>query len=129
MLTFEFLAEQRIREALERGEFDDLPGKGEPLPPEDAIDVPPELRVAYRILKNSGFVPPEVELRKDIATAEQLLGQALTPAERTAASRRLEFLLVKLAAQRGVARDARVEAAYYDSLASKLRSRQAKEPM
>lgn len=129
MLMFEYLAEQRIREAMERGEFDDLPGKGKPLPPEDDLDVPPELRVAYRILKNSGFVPPEVELRKDIASAEQLLSEALTPVERSAANRRLEFLLMKLAAQRGGARDARIEAAYYDALASRMQMRQTKEPM
>lgn len=129
MLAFEILAEQRIREALERGEFDALPGIGKPLPLEDDIDVPVELRVAYRILKNSGFLPPEIELRKDIASAEQLLARALTPNERTDASRRLDFLLGKLAAQRGGARDARVEAAYYDSLASKMRLHDPKESL
>ena len=129
MLAFEYLAEQRIREAMERGEFDDLPGLGKPLPDEDDAEVPAELRVAYRILKNSGFVPPEIDLRKDIANAEQLLSHALTPAERASASRRLEFLLVKLAAQRGGSRDARIEAAYYDALSSKLQTRDAKEPL
>jgi hypothetical protein len=129
MLALEYLAEQRIRAAIERGEFDDLPGQGKPLPLEDDVGVPAELRVAYRILKNAGYVPPEIELRKDIANAEQLLQEALTPAERSTATRRLDLLLMKLAAQRGGTRDARVEAAYYDALASKLRARQAKEPL
>ncbi|HEY8540610.1 MAG TPA: DnaJ family domain-containing protein [Steroidobacteraceae bacterium] len=119
----ERLAEQRILAAMERGEFDNLPGAGKPLDLDDDANVPPELRVAYRILKNAGFVPPEVELRREIADAESLLVQALSPAERSAANRRLEFLLTKLSAMRGRARDARLEAAYYDKLADKLRAR------
>jgi hypothetical protein len=123
MNIVERIADRRIREAMERGEFDNLPGTGKPLALDDDSNVPPELRVAYRILKRSGFVPPEVELRREIANAEQLLVGALTPAERGAANRRLDFLLTKLAAMRGGSRDARVESAYYDSLASKLRDR------
>jgi hypothetical protein len=127
MNAIERLAEQRIREALERGEFDNLRGAGKPLDLDDDVDVdvdvPAELRAAYRILKNSGFVPPEVELRRDIANAEQLVGQALTPADRKSANKRLEFLLVKLAAARGGLRDSRVEAAYYERLTEKLKAR------
>jgi hypothetical protein len=118
----ERIAERRIQEAIERGEFDNLPGAGKPLALDEDADVPAELRVAYRILKNSGFVPPEIELRRDIANAEQLLAQALGPGERREANQRLEFLLMKLAAMRGGARDARIEAAYYDRLAEKMRN-------
>jgi hypothetical protein len=125
MNAIERIAEQRIREALERGEFDNLRGMGHPLNLDDDADVPSELRAAYRILKNSGFVPPEIELRRDIANVEQLLTQALTPADRDNANRRLEFLLVKLAASRGGARDAHVEAAYYARLAEKLQTQRA----
>jgi hypothetical protein len=70
------LAETRILEAVERGEFDDLPGAGQPLALDDDRDVPAELRVPYRILKNSGCVPPEVDLRRQIATLEGLLALA-----------------------------------------------------
>ena len=120
MSIVERIAEQRIKEAIERGELDHLPGAGKPLELDEDADVPAELRVAYRILKNSGFVPPEIELRRDIASAEQLLTQAVGADDRRAANQRLEFLLMKLAALRGGARDARVEAAYYDRLADKL---------
>jgi hypothetical protein len=123
MNAIERMAEQRIREALERGEFNNLRGAGKPLDLDDDVDVPPELRTAYRILKNSGFVPPEVELRRDIASAEQLVAQALTPADRKHANQRLDFLLVKLAASRGGARDPRIEAAYYERLTAKLKAR------
>jgi hypothetical protein len=57
----DFLAEQRLAEAVSRGELDDLPGAGKPLVLDDDPLVPEELRLAYRILKNAGFVPPEVE--------------------------------------------------------------------
>ena len=122
MDVIERIAEQRILEAIQRGEFDRLPGAGKPLDLDDDPDVPPELRVAYRILKNSGFVPPEVEVRRDIASAERLLTQVLEPSERREAQRRLDFLLMKLAAVRGGMRDTRVEAAYYERLAGKIGS-------
>jgi hypothetical protein len=55
------LAERRIEEAIARGELDDLPGAGRPLELDDDRLVPEELRLAYRILKNAGYVPPEVD--------------------------------------------------------------------
>ncbi|RME58545.1 DUF1992 domain-containing protein, partial [Candidatus Parcubacteria bacterium] len=61
------IAEQRIREAQARGDLDDLPGAGKPLAlEEDSPFVPPELRMAYKVLKNAGYIPPEIELRRDI---------------------------------------------------------------
>ena len=61
MKLLDALVEQRIAAAAARGEFDDLPGAGAPLPLEDHALVPEEVRVANRILKNAGFVPPAVE--------------------------------------------------------------------
>lgn len=57
----DFLVEQRLSEAVSRGEFDDLPGAGKPLALDDDPLVPEELRLAHRILKNAGFVPRAVE--------------------------------------------------------------------
>ncbi|MGF6772064.1 hypothetical protein P3T18_004552 [Paraburkholderia sp. GAS199] len=61
MKLLDALVEQRIAAAAARGEFDDLPGAGAPLPIEDDALVPQEVRVANRILKNAGFVPPAIE--------------------------------------------------------------------
>jgi hypothetical protein len=72
--AFDDLIERRIDEARRRGAFDDLPGSGRPLDLDDDRLVPEELRVAWRILKNAGFVPPEVEALRDI---DALLGRAL----------------------------------------------------
>jgi hypothetical protein len=68
----DFLVEQKILEAAARGEFDDLPGAGRPLDLDDDPLIPEDLRLAYRILKNAGFVPPEVETVKEIAALERL---------------------------------------------------------
>jgi Domain of unknown function (DUF1992) len=68
----DFLVEQKILEAAARGEFDDLPGSGRPLDLDDDPLIPEDLRLAYRILKNAGFVPPEVETVKEIAALERL---------------------------------------------------------
>ena len=60
------LAERRIAEAREAGAFDNLPGYGKPLTLEDDSHIPPELRMSYRILKNAGYIPPELAERKEI---------------------------------------------------------------
>jgi hypothetical protein len=73
MFPLEIIAEEKIREAMARGEFANLPGAGKPLRLEDDSMVPGDLRVAYKILKNAGCVPPELELRKEIITLRSLL--------------------------------------------------------
>jgi Domain of unknown function (DUF1992) len=68
----DFLAEKKLLEAVSRGEFDDLPGAGRPLDLDDDPLIPEDLRLAYRMLKNAGFVPPEVEALNEIAALERL---------------------------------------------------------
>ncbi|MEZ0344841.1 MAG: DUF1992 domain-containing protein [Caldimicrobium sp.] len=74
-LVFKKIAEERIREAMERGEFNDLELKGKPLELKEDPFVPEELKIAYRMLKNAGFLPKEVELRKEIAELEAYLDE------------------------------------------------------
>jgi hypothetical protein len=59
-------------EAVSRGEFDDLPGAGRPLDLNDDPLVPQELRVAYRILKNAGYLPPEVGAVNEMSSSSAL---------------------------------------------------------
>ena len=65
MDAISIIAEQRIREACERGAFDSLPGAGKPLELEDDSHIPEDLRMAYKLLKNAGYVPEEVLDRKE----------------------------------------------------------------
>lgn len=73
MYAFEIIAERRILEAMERGEFDNNPLAGKPLPPDGLDNVSPELRMALKILKNAGVIPEELELRKEITSIESLI--------------------------------------------------------
>ena len=73
MSGFQKIIEQRIKEAMEKGKFDDLPGHGEPLALEDDSHIPEDLRLAYKILKNADCLPPELELRKEIRQMEDIL--------------------------------------------------------
>jgi hypothetical protein len=114
------IAEQRIEEAVERGDFDELPGAGRPLDLHDDALVPPELRAAYRLLRNSGFIPLELELRREIRAAHQLLDAALTASERSDAARRLEVLKLRLESCRGRPLSAEVEESYYRQLLGKM---------
>ena len=65
-MTFDQYADERIGEAIDRGEFDDLPGKGKPLNLDAYFATPEHLRMAYSILKNAEIAPEEVALLKQI---------------------------------------------------------------
>ena len=67
-----FVAEQKIQAALRNGEFDRLPGAGKPLEMEDLSHLPPETRMAYTILKNSGFVDTPLDMRRPLSPDKEL---------------------------------------------------------
>lgn len=67
------IADEKIREAQLRGDFDQLPGAGKPLPEDELSGVPEELRMGYKMLKNAGVLPEEMQLRKDMLTLHDLL--------------------------------------------------------
>lgn len=73
MWLIDQLAEQHIRAAQEKGELSDLPGEGAPLELDDDSHVPAELRSGYRLLKNAGFLPPELEMRREALEISDLL--------------------------------------------------------
>ncbi len=100
MEIFSKIAERRIKEAIERGEFDHLKNKGRPLNLEDETWIPEDLRPAYRVLKNAGCIPPELELRKDILNLRELLNTIDDDKERLRKIRELNFKLMKLGEMR-----------------------------
>jgi hypothetical protein len=104
-----YLAERKIEEAIARGELDDLPGAGRPLELDDDPLAPEELRVAFRILKNAGYVPPEVQALNHIADLERLLARTdLDAAAHAKAVKKLALLRT------------RVESAYYEKAVARL---------
>jgi DnaJ family protein C protein 28 len=67
ILKLERIAERRIREAIEAGEFDNLEGMGKPLSTDDENPyVPEDMRVAFKVLQNSGYAPDWMTLAQDI---------------------------------------------------------------
>jgi len=96
VILFSKLAEKRIQDALDRGEFDDLPGQGEPLVFEDDRGVPEDLRLAYKILKNANCLPPELMLRKEIIATEELMASLTDERDKLRAIKKLNFLILKL---------------------------------
>src|SRR5215813_10967330 len=91
------LAERRILEAIDAGLFDDYPGKGEPLEPEDLSAMPEDLRAAYLILKGSGHVPEEMELRKEMLRFSDLLAACTDDKTRSELSERRSRIALRYA--------------------------------
>ena len=82
MNLIEKIAEARIRDAMARGDFDNLAGRGQPLRLEDLSKVPEDLRAGYILLKNAGVLPEEMQLRKEMVTLEALVDTCADPEER-----------------------------------------------
>ena len=98
-MSFSRIAENRIREAMAQGEFDNLPGAGQPLSLEEYFATPEELRMAYSVLKNANCRPLEVELLNEVARLQQALtatsdAAACEPLERQLADRRTELAIL-----------------------------------
>lgn len=97
MWLIDQLAEQHILAAQEKGELSNLRGEGEPLLLEDDRAVSEELRMGYRLLKNAGFLPPELEMRREALEVKDLLRE-LDPDDHQTheLAKRLSLLELKL---------------------------------
>ncbi len=112
------LVEQRIGEAIARGEFDHLPGAGRPLDLDDDLLVPAELRIANRILRNAGCLPPEVAQLAEInALIDQASRDERAPDPR---ERRLRALLLQLDLQGRPLAARQAWLAYREALAARV---------
>ena len=106
------IAETKMREAIENGAFDNLALKGKPLVLPDLSRVPQELRAGYSVLKSAGYLPEEMELKKEILTLQDLLDACRNDGEarvlRTRLSAKtLRFQLLMEKRSRGAVHDYR----------------------
>ena len=120
MLLIDSLAEERIEAAIRRGDFEQLPGSGQPLQLDDDSAVPETLRAGYRLLKNSGCLPPELLLRNEIREVETLLNQAESTELEANLYRRLQLLKTRLAMHGRETSLLERESAYRDKLLCRL---------
>jgi len=96
MTILEQIAERKIVAAIERGELSDLPGQGAPLALDDDALIPETMRMAYRILRSAGFVPPEVETLRAIGDLERCIEYLPDGEPRSRALRKLQLLRLRL---------------------------------
>ncbi len=84
-----------LEEAVARGEFDNLPGKGQPLDLSAYFDTPEEVRLAYSILKNASILPSEAELLKEIAVLQEALNTSFDCSEQGRLRKAIQERLLK----------------------------------
>ena len=84
--------EEKIKQAVENGEFDQLPGMGKPLDlTDDLPGLSPDLKMGYRMLKNAGYISDHEDLKKENITMQELLNYATDGMEKDEFQKRLEF--------------------------------------
>jgi hypothetical protein len=89
-MSFDKIVEALIKEAQERGEFDNLPGKGKPIDLSSYFETPEEVRLTQSVLKNAGMTSPEVEILKEIARLRQVQAAVTDEAKKQEIRKRIE---------------------------------------
>jgi hypothetical protein len=121
------IAERRITQAIEDGTLRTDSWKNKPLPLDNDSFVPDDLKMAYKILKNSGFVPPEVETRREIQKLEDLISHTEDEHQRVKQLKKLNVLLMKLDNQRSHPSSIEHDEEYYRRIVEKVTVRSGKK--
>jgi hypothetical protein len=120
MDSLAFIAEQKIAEAMRERDLNSPKWKNKPLPLEDDRFVPDDLKMAYKILKNSGYLPPEIEERKEIKNLEDLISRTEDEHERLKQMKKLNVLLMKVDARRPFTSNISSQHDYYRKVVEKI---------
>ncbi|MBG0791681.1 MAG: DUF1992 domain-containing protein [Desulfovibrionaceae bacterium] len=115
------VAEEHIQRALKEGKFENLEGMGKPLPKDEAENLPPELRMAYRVLRNSGYVPAEIAEEKEIMRGIDLLSHMKDESERYRQMQKLNVMILKMNERRGRPVQLDDSSEYYRLIVEKVR--------
>ena len=122
MLTaLHIIAERKIDEFFQKEGGPDLSHwKNKPLPVEDMSNVPADLRMAYKVLKNAGYVPEEVALQKEIARTEDLLAHCRDEKEKLKQLKKLSFLQFKLECRMGRSLRIESDSPYFEKVVDRV---------
>lgn len=101
MDPFSRIAEQRISKAIDDGSLEFSRWKNKPLPKDDDSSVPAEFKLAYKVLKNAGYLPPELEDKKEVKRLEELINSTDDEHVRVKQMRKLSVLLARIESRRG----------------------------
>ncbi|MBE9520648.1 MAG: DUF1992 domain-containing protein [Proteobacteria bacterium] len=114
------IAERKIKEAIKEGLLDIKEWRNRPLPPSNDCMIPDDLRIAYKMLKNAGYVPPEIEAKKEIQQLEDLIAATEDEHTRVKQIKKLNYLVMKLDAMRGDSTSLENQETYYRKVVEKL---------
>jgi hypothetical protein len=114
------IAEQKILQAMEEGSLTSEKWKNKPLPLDDDHFVPDDLKMAYKILKNSGYLPPEIEERKEIKKLEDLIARTEDENVRLRQMKKLNVLLMKLDTKRSTPANLAAQDDYYRKVVERI---------
>lgn len=95
------LAERAIREAQERGEFESLSGQGRPLPESGDPFMPETLRMAYKVLKNAGYVPKEIQDQREIRSLIECLEQETDESRKMRQIQKVQLFIARARMEHG----------------------------
>ena len=114
------IAERKISEAIRKGHLDTQGWCNRPLPMTNDTLVPEELRMAHKILKNAGYLPPEIEAKKEIQQIEDLLATCKDECIRVKQIKKLNYLIMKLNTMKGYAGNIESQEEYYRQVIERI---------
>jgi len=114
------IAERKISEAIRKGLLDIQGWRNRPLPKTNDNLVPEELRMAHKILKNAGYLPPEIETKKEIQQIEDLLATCEDECTRVKQIKKLNYLVLKLNAMKGDTVNIESQEEYYRQIVERI---------
>ena len=88
-MSFHKNADEKIKEAIAKGEFDNLPGKGKPLDLDAYFTTPEDLRMGYSILKSADIIPEEMQLLKQVEGLKKSLDSCTSQIEKRSIQQQL----------------------------------------
>lgn len=112
---------------MEEGDLNSSQWKNKPLPLEDDHLVPEDLKIAYKMLKNSGYLPPEVEDRKEIKRIEDLIASTEDEHERLRQMKKLNVLLMKVEQKRAFSSNIASQDDYYRKVVERISVKSGKK--
>ncbi len=121
------IAERKIAEAMKTQDFTSEKWKNKPLPLDSDCNIPPDLRMAYKILKNSGYLPPEIEEKKEVQRLEDLIVATEDEHERLRQMKKLNVLLMKIDAKRSSSSNIAQQDDYYRKVVERITVRTQKK--
>ena len=121
------IAERKISEAIRKGQLDIEEWRNTPLPVTNDSLVPEELRMAHKILKNAGYLPPEIETKKEIQQIEDLLVNCEDEYTRVKQLKKLNYLVMKLNTMKGDVVNIESQEEYFRQVVERISVNRKKE--